>query len=310
MSIARLATAVLLSGGLYAAALVLGPVATPLLLLVPLPGLVLAAREPFVAASLWCCLTIGVITVALGAEAAPGFALGLGVPALAVALGIRRGWSFDQTALAGIVGWLIGVTCLAWLAYGDVPGMIGAVREQLANSVALALSTPASVGSVSSPTPLVDGDQAALLDALLQILPALIVLTGALTVIANLILLRSLTGAAQDVSLRHWRTPEALIWVLIVTGFGMFLTEPWVCLTARNLFIVILACYLCQGLAIVAYYLDRFRLPRGIRIVGYALIAVQHVVTVMVLALGVFDLWGDFRRLSAPADVRFNADNK
>lgn len=310
--VVRLAAAVLTSGGLYVAALALGPIAVPFLLLVPLPGLILATRESFAGPGLWWCLTVGVITVTLGSEATPAFALGLGVPALAVAAGVRRCWSFERTALAGVVAWIAGVACLAWLAYGgDGAAMVGAAREQLANSVTLALSSAGPVDSVSSVTPLVDGDREALLDTLFQILPALIVLTGALTVIANLILLRNLTGAVHDVNLRRWRAPDALIWVLIITGFGMFLTVPWMSLAARNVFVVILGCYLCQGLAIVAYYLDRFRLPRGIRIVGYALIALQHVAMAMVLALGVFDLWGDFRRLSAgPADIRFNADNE
>ena len=58
-------------------------------------------------------------------------------------------------------------------------------------------------------------------------------------------------------------------------------------------------------------YLDRFRLPRGIRIASYVLIAVQHVATAIVLALGIFDLWGNFRRSTAgPANVRFGADGE
>ncbi len=308
----RLAAAVVMSGALYAAALALGPLAAPCLLLVPLPGLVLATRESFVSAGLWCCSTMGLVTLALGAEATPAFAFALGLPALAIAAGVRRCWSFERIALVGIGAWMAGIGCLAGLAYGgDVAAMISAAREQLSNSVTLALAGAGSADGLSAVAPLVDADREALLNALLQIFPALIVLTGAFTVLANLLLLRSLTAAVHDVNLRRWRAPDALIWGLIVAGFGMFLTVPWVSLTARNFFVVILGCYLCQGLAIVAYYLDRFRLPRAIRVVGYALIALQHVATAMVLALGVFDLWGDFRRLSAgPADVRFNADNE
>jgi hypothetical protein len=79
----------------------------------------------------------------------------------------------------------------------------------------------------------------------------------------------------------------------------MFL--PWVLLAllARNIFVVLLGGYFCQGLAIVSYFLERLRLPRGVRVAGYVLIAVQHIVAGIVLALGVFDLWGNFRGLSA-----------
>ena len=100
------------------------------------------------------------------------------------------------------------------------------------------------------------------------------------------------------------------IWVLILAGFGMFAPSFSVAVAARNVFVVLLGCYFCQGLAIVSYYLDRFRLPRGIHVASYVLIAVQHVVAAMVLALGVFDLWGNFRRLGvdSPADVPLNSD--
>ena len=118
------------------------------------------------------------------------------------------------------------------------------------------------------------------------------VLSGLAVILANLLLLQAWTDLGRHVNLRLWRTPDALIWALIGAGFAMFVPAEPIALLARNAFLIILACYFCQGLAIVSYYLERFRLPRGIRIAGYVLIAVQHVVTAMVLALGVFDLVG------------------
>ncbi len=91
----------------------------------------------------------------------------------------------------------------------------------------------------------------------------------------------------------------------------MFL--PWrpIDILARNFFLVLLGCYFCQGLAIVSYFLERLRLPRGVRVAGYLLIAVQHVVAGMVLVLGVFDLWGNFRRLSTgSADMQMSGDGE
>jgi uncharacterized protein YybS (DUF2232 family) len=100
-----------------------------------------------------------------------------------------------------------------------------------------------------------------------------------------------------------WRAPDALIWVLIATGFAMFVPLGLFTLVARNVFLVLLGCYFCQGLAIVSYYLARFRLPRAVRIASYALIAIHQVLTATVLALGVFDFWANFRR--GPADLQF-----
>jgi hypothetical protein len=107
-----------------------------------------------------------------------------------------------------------------------------------------------------------------------------------------------------------WRAPHHLIWVLIVSGFAMFLPVREISILSRNVFGVMLACYFCQGLAIVNYYLQRFGLPRGLRIASYLLIAVQQIVAALVLALGIFDFWGDFRRLEPrPADASIGSDS-
>jgi len=247
----------------------------------------------------------------LGSPAAPGFVLPFGLPVLALAGGIRRAWPFEGTLLAGVAAWCIGIASLALLAYGDLATVIATAREQVTHSVELALSTYGSLGVSESTVTAMAAERDMLVNGLVEILPALVVLSGALIVVVNFMMLRSWTGVARDVNLRLWRTPDSLIWALIATGFAIFFPADPVALVARNLFLVLLGCYFCQGLAIVSFYLERLHLPRGIRIAGYVLIALQHIVAAMVLALGVFDLWGNFRRLNAgPADLSFPSDGE
>jgi hypothetical protein len=310
MPFVRLTLAVAVSGGLYAAGLWLAPVAAPALLLVPLPGLMVTSRGRFVEGGFWLCLTAGAIAAGLGPDASPGYVFVLGIPTLVVAAALRQCWSLERTVVVGVGTWCLGVVSLSWLAYGDIPALAAAAREQLTNGIALTGST----GPAGAPATLLaagDTEREMLIEAVFQLLPALVMLTGGLTVIGNLVLLHGWTGALQGVNLRRWRTPETLIWGLILAGFAMFVPVHWLALAARNAFVVLLACYFCQGVAIVDYYLDRFHLPRGIRVISYVLVAAQPLVTAMVLALGVFDLWGNFRRLGAgPADVRFHTDGQ
>ncbi len=307
----RLGAGVALSSALYGVAWWFAPAAAPLALLVPLPGLVVATRAPSSECSWWFIGTALAVAVALGVGATPGFVLPLGVPTLVLAVGIRRFWSFEHSALAGVAAWCAGIACLLLLAYGAVDAVAAAAHEHVARSVDAALSTYGSLGVPEDTLALMQAERAAVVSGVLEILPALVVLTGGIVVLANLLLLQAWADLGRHVNLRLWRTPDALIWALIIAGFAMFVPVAAVTLPARNLFIVILACYFCQGLAIVSYYLERFRLPRGIRFAGYALIAVQHVVTAMVLALGVFDLWGNFRRLSTgPADASVHPDGE
>jgi len=306
----RIALAAIVSAGLYVAGTSLAPLAAPVLLLVPLPGLILAV-DTLVAPACWLLLTCAAVGFGLGSGAVVVWLLMFGVPATALALGLRHSWSFERTALTGMVAWLAGILGSTYLVYGDFATSIKMVREQLNRGVDLALSTYSAVGMPDAQLAALQADRDLLVATLIEILPALIVLSGALLVLANLVLLRRWVRAAHDGDLRLWRTPDRLIWALIAAGFAMFLPVHPLALAARNVFLVLLGCYFCQGLAIVSYYLARFRLPYGVRVAGYLLIAVQHIVAGVVLALGVFDLWGDFRRLSVrAADMHIPGDGE
>jgi uncharacterized protein YybS (DUF2232 family) len=308
--VARLALAVVASGALYAAGVSLAPAAVPLLLIVPLPGLMLAAQAPWACGG-WLLLTEAAVGLVLGAGAAASLLMLFGLPACGMAVGFRRRWPVEVSIIVATAAWSLGLALSVLLAYGDLGAVVAATRQQLNSGLDVALSTYGSVGMSDNSLAAVQADRDALVTGLIDILPALLVLCGAFMAILNLVLLRRWTDTLEDIDLRLWRTPEALIWALIIVGFAMFLPLEGLTLVARNAFIVLLGCYFCQGLSIVSYFLERSRLPRGVRVAGYLLIAVQHIVAGIVLALGVFDLWGNFRRLTVgSADVQFPSDGE
>ena len=98
--------------------------------------------------------------------------------------------------------------------------------------------------------------------------------------------------------LRDWKGPEPLVWGLIACGF--VLLAPGLDIVnglALNVLLVIAACYFAQGLAIIAFFFHKNKVPRFLRGITYVLIVLQQIFTLMVVGLGLFDLWGDFRRL-------------
>jgi uncharacterized protein YybS (DUF2232 family) len=303
---ARLSLAVASSAIAYGAALAVPALAAPLLLLAPLPGMLVGVSGSVGATATWGVLASVVVSLVLGGPVALGFLLPIALPALAVALAVRLRWSFDRAVLAGLVVWCLGVLCLLVKAYGDVDALLAAAREQLGASFDLALATSQSMGAPDSTIAVMEADKANLVSSLLELLPAFVLLTGGVFVVVNVLLLRSWAGVYGHVNLRLWRAPDALIWLLIAAGFAMFVPIPLLSLAARNVFIAVLGCYFCQGLAIVSYYLARFRLPRALRIASFALIAIHQVFAATVLALGIFDFWANFRRPSpGPAEFDF-----
>jgi uncharacterized protein YybS (DUF2232 family) len=95
--------------------------------------------------------------------------------------------------------------------------------------------------------------------------------------------------------LRKFRNPDHLIWFVIVAGFALLLNNSAVTTAALNVLVVALSLYFLQGLAIILYLFDRFAVHRFVQVTFYILMALQPYLAVAVAALGIFDLWGNFR---------------
>ncbi|MBJ6723462.1 YybS family protein [Geomesophilobacter sediminis] len=102
---------------------------------------------------------------------------------------------------------------------------------------------------------------------------------------------------------RKYRNPEPMIWLLIVSGFTLLIPQTMVYLTALNTTVILCALYCVQGFAIISHYFSRYRVPRAARAVFIAIIMLQPFLTLVVAALGIFDLWGNFRAPRQPKNL-------
>ena len=132
-----------------------------------------------------------------------------------------------------------------------------------------------------------------------QTYPALLTVGLSIVAAVNLILIRKLASrfpvplALGD--FRKFKNPDQLVWVLIATGFAMLVDNDKITLSALNLLIVILSFYFIQGMAIVSHFFSRFAVPVFVRCIFYLMLALQPFIALALAALGIFDLWGDFR---------------
>ncbi len=138
---------------------------------------------------------------------------------------------------------------------------------------------------------------------LLEIAPALMVMGAAILVWANLLLCNRMVvvGRRKEPGrwgdLTRWQAPESLVWVLVGSGFAILI--PWhvASVVAINVLLVMVLVYFFQGMSIVVFYFRKKGIPPFVRWLMYGLIAIQQIITVLVIALGLFDMWLDFRRL-------------
>ncbi len=139
-----------------------------------------------------------------------------------------------------------------------------------------------------------------------RITPGIVVAWASFIAWANLLTalpllrLKKIQGP-EHLPLNTWSPPEHLVWAAIC-GLGLLLLPPFsLQLLGINLVIAIFPLYLFTGIAVLAYVTDKKRVPRTVRLLIFALLSIQPLLTVIVAAVGFFDLWADFRKIHTKA---------
>jgi len=94
-----------------------------------------------------------------------------------------------------------------------------------------------------------------------------------------------------------------MVWALISAGIVLFSGVELLVLSAVNLLLVLLVVYFFQGMAIVSYFFNKRHLPGGLKGLAYIFIFLMWYLGALVVALGLFDLWFDFRKLNRPEEA-------
>jgi uncharacterized protein YybS (DUF2232 family) len=209
------------------------------------------------------------------------------------------------------IGYLVGAVALAVFAaaggllvylFGSWSTMTRELHDSMMQHMNAALGAYERMGLSRETLDVLRDQIPSLAETLFQLLPGLMLLSLALAVLLNVLLLcrRFPESRAQWLSIEHlrdWKGPEPLVWGLIAAGFALFAPglesiKP----LALNVLLVIATCYFAQGLAIIGFFFHKNNVPQFLRGVTYVLIVFQQIFTLMVVGLGLFDLWGDFRR--------------
>ncbi len=97
-----------------------------------------------------------------------------------------------------------------------------------------------------------------------------------------------------------WSAPDHVIWVLLA-GLAAFLPgipRAAVLISAGvSCLVVALNLFLLDGLAIVFFFLENWKLPRAFRVLSVLALGLVPVLTAALALLGVTDTWWDWRRV-------------
>lgn len=147
-----------------------------------------------------------------------------------------------------------------------------------------------------------------LINFFVAIFPALVVTGSAVIIWINILIGRNILRKAginlsQLENLAHWSAPDFIIWIFLAAGGLLLIPHEQIRFFGLNLLIVICFIYLLQGLAIISFIFQNKNVPLFFRFLLYFLIAVQQFLMIPIVALGLFDIWVDFRRFFQPGQT-------
>ncbi|MDR3569754.1 MAG: DUF2232 domain-containing protein [Syntrophobacteraceae bacterium] len=284
------------------------------ILFVPVAGFFLSALTPAPTAlsivrregaKAWivpgCSAAVGsLILVLLGLPESIPYLLGLVAMGAVIGYGFRLGWSASK-----IVGFssllVVGLAALlALFAYIRTKGQMVHLIEQDIRDVITAAMKQLSAGS-SVETKEMEKGLLEMVSPLVRMMPGIFISSMLMISWVNLLVCRRYCrgpagGGQEQERLCLWKSPEHLVW-LVIAG-GLMLLLPWSAfsLLGINLVLVMGTVYFFQGLAIVAFYFEKWRAPLFVKGFVYAVFFLERIASMAVAALGLFDVWFDFRR--------------
>jgi len=187
----------------------------------------------------------------------------------------------------------LSLICGSWLTYTHQLGMgpVDFIRNQVSSGISELASVP------NSPVKQLIEEQGknALYKQIMTELPSGLLITLILSFWLNLLFASQLLrGFLSKTFWASYRNPEWMVWpALACAGLFAFGDHAWYYI-GLNGFKVFLIFYAFQGLSILSYLLSRYKILGLGRLLIFTLAV--FILMPIVISLGFFDLWFDFRR--------------
>ena len=110
-------------------------------------------------------------------------------------------------------------------------------------------------------------------------------------------LVHTFTGYRPWSDHQTWAVPDRLIWLLIGAALITVVPVSPIRVIGSNLLICMSLVYLFQGFSVMSFFLRKWRVPRFLRYVLYAMMLFQSFGTLLLLIAGIGEVWFNLRRL-------------
>lgn len=222
---------------------------------------------------------------------------------------IEKDLSIEKTVMYACVTVIsAGVFGLFFYSGFSGTGIVMLVTEYVDKNLKLTLSLYENMGMPQDSINMISNSLDNIRFVMVRIIPGLAVALVFFITWTNLLLARPVLKkknlfVPEFGSLDRWKAPEFLIWGIIGCGLLLLMPDKNFKMIGLNGILILMTIYFFQGIAIVSYFFEKKNFPRMLRFFLYTLIAVQQAVLLVVVGLGLFDMWVNFRKLN------YNKDN-
>jgi uncharacterized protein YybS (DUF2232 family) len=221
----------------------------------------------------------------------------------------RRNYSIEKTVVYPVTAILMlwcSFIVLQSLSAGEEPWRL--VEDYIGRNIQESIQFYAQLDIPAEQIDLLKDNLKQITSFFANIFPALVLVSVSFMVWLNILAAREIfqrTGMWQPDfgDLARWRAPEGLIWLLIAAGGLLLVPVSLLRIVSLNLVIVCLFTYLLQGLSIISFLFKTKNVHRSFRILCYCLIFAQQYIIILIAAVGIFDLWVDFRKFIKPVTL-------
>ena len=248
-------------------------------------------------------LIVGLIGKLTGYSQILFFCIEFGLLGLIISAIYRRDFSFGLTIFCGTAFMLlIGAFFMIMIGLSNDTGPFDLILDYLKSNLEQSINAYKNMESDQENVIMLEHYGKILMNIITNIYPALLIIGTGFVVWINVIISKPLflfgkVDYPDFGPMDRWQAPELMVWGVIAAGFALFFSIAGIRLVAINALIVMSVIYMFHGLTIALFFLNKYHVPRWIRLVLYVLIVFQQIFMVGLALGGLFDQWIDFRKI-------------
>jgi uncharacterized protein YybS (DUF2232 family) len=241
-----------------------------------------------------------------GTEAEASFFVAIGALGVLLPEFMRRNWGIEKTIMASVASLLtLALALLLYYSWRLATPAMQLIETHIHESLQYSLQFYSEFGMPSEQVESIKENIPEITKTIMGLFPSMVVVSASFFAWINVLMMRSLFQKTQIPcpdygDLACWKIPDWLVWFVIASGGMMLLPMPEIKLVGFNGLIIFLFVYLLQGFSIVHFFFKKKSVPRFLRTILYLFLFVYQSLLLVVAAVGLFDIWIDFRKMNRP----------